>query len=82
MNGEVEIVESAWFLGVCCVVGGAATLGLFQLFKRFNQVKVNVFLIVIILFLCLMSIFLTIPTVLKILSVDGWEGLTKIAFKC
>ena len=82
MNGEVEIVESAFFLGVCCVIGGMATIALHQLFKRYDQFVVNKILIAIILFLCVMSIVLTVPTVLRILDADGWEGLTKIAFHC
>jgi hypothetical protein len=63
-------------------VGGIATLVLFNFLKKFDQIKVNKLLIIIILILCLMSIFLTIPTVLRILKVDGWEGMTKIEFDC
>ena len=63
-------------------MGGIATLVLFNFLKKFDQIKVNKLLIIIILILCLMSIFLTIPTVLRILKVDGWEGMTKIEFDC
>ncbi len=59
-----------------------ATIALHRLFKRYDQFVVNKILIAIILFLCAMSIILTVPTVLRILDADGWEGLTKIAFHC
>ena len=44
--------------------------------------KVNRFLILVILGLCVMSILLTIPTVFRILDAEGWEGMTRIAFHC
>lgn len=82
INGEVRMAESAWFLGICCLLGGCATLGLFYLIGKLDSVSVNKILIGIVLFLCLMSIFLTIPTGLRIYDADGWEGLSKIKFHC
>lgn len=66
LNGEVQIVESVWCLGVCLVIGGCATLGLFHVISKLDKIAVNKFLLGIILVLCLMSIFLTIPTGLRI----------------
>lgn len=54
-------------LGVCLVIGGVATLILYQVIQRINQVYVNRFLFAIILILCLMSVGLSVPTVLGIL---------------
>ena len=75
-------MESLFMLGVCLVIGGIATLILYQVIQRINQVYVNRFLFTIILVLCLMSVGLSVPTVLGILKRDGWSGLTSIDFIC
>lgn len=68
INGRVKVVESLWMMGVCSVIGGAITVCLYQILKRLDQLKVNRFLIVIILCLCMMSLGLTGPTVKRILD--------------
>jgi predicted PurR-regulated permease PerM len=69
-------------LGVCFVIGGVLTTGLYQIIKRLNQEKVSRFLISIVIFLCLMNIGLIGPTIKDLYDKDGWEGMTKISFKC
>jgi uncharacterized membrane protein YfcA len=82
MNGEVQVFESIWMLSTCLVVGGVSTIILYQIVQRMNQVYVNRLVFSVILFLCLMSIGLSIPTVFSIYNKDGWSGLTSIDFKC
>lgn len=64
------------------MLGGAATLTMFYLTSKLDKLTVRKMSVSIILALCLMSIFLTIPTGLRIYNADGWEGLTKIKFHC
>jgi hypothetical protein len=67
---------------VCCAIGGVATLVLYYVISRMNKLSVDKVMMGIILFLCLMSIFLTIPTALRIYDDSGWQGLTSIQFTC
>jgi hypothetical protein len=55
-------------MAVCCLIGGSVTILFYQMLKGFNQVKVNQFLFVIILCLCIMSIGLTGPTIKTIVD--------------
>lgn len=64
------------------MLGGSATLLLFYLISKVNKLTVNKILVSIVVALCLMSIFLTIPTGLRIYDDDGWDGLTRIKFHC
>jgi hypothetical protein len=64
------------------VLGGLATVALLTYLKRLNQVVVSKVLIGITLGLCVMSIVLVIPTVLRILDAEGWPGMTSIKFNC
>jgi hypothetical protein len=69
-------------MGVCCVIGGLTTLILYWIINKLNKNSVNRFLYLIILLLCLMSIGLTVPTVLRIINKDGWGGMTSVTFHC
>ena len=64
------------------MLGGAATLLLFHIIGKLDKLSVNKFMISVILSLCLLSLFLTIPTGLQIYRDDGWAGLTSIKFHC
>ena len=80
INGEVKLFESLWMLGVCLVIGGIATIFLYRIVEKLNQLYVNRFLYSIITVLCLMSIGLVAPTVMHILNKEGWDGLISIDF--
>lgn len=74
--------EVLWFVGVNCLLGGAATFGLMHYLKRFDQLAVSKVLIGIILGLCVMSVVLVVPTTIRILQGEGWDGMTSIKFHC
>lgn len=61
-----------WFLGICLVLGGVATFILFYIIGKLDKILVNKFMIIVILALCVLSLFLTIPTGLQIYRTDGW----------
>lgn len=82
INGEVNVPDTVFFMGLCIVLGGAATLALAFYLKQKDQLKVSKIVVVIAAFLSLVSVVMVVPNVVTLIIDSGWAKIMSIKFSC
>ena len=82
INGEVKIVESAWMMGVCCILGGIVTVFVRRYLARLRKSLIDRIIFANIIFLCAMSSVLSIFNIGRTIHRQGWHEVLRIKFSC
>jgi len=82
INGRVVVEDSAFFIGLCVVLGGFATLGMAYFLQTRNQVTVSKIVVIIAVFLSLVSVVMVIPDVIDLINESGFAKTMEIKFTC
>ncbi len=82
INGEVNVPDSVFFMGLCIILGGAASLVFGLYLKGKDQFKVSKIVVVIAIFLSLVSVVMVVPNVVTLIIDSGWAKIMYIKFSC
>lgn len=82
INDEIILVDTAFFILLCMILGGGATLGLAYFLQKRDQGTVSKFVVVIAVFLSMVSVIMVIPDVISLINEDGIEKTMEIKFSC
>jgi len=61
INGDGNLVDTAFFVTLCIIFGGLVTLGINRFLRNKNQKNVSKILVFIIFILCMMSVVMIPP---------------------
>lgn len=64
INGEVNLIDTGFFIGLCFILGGAVTLGLNNYLEKKDPFKVGKIVTIIAVFLSMVSVIMVIPNVI------------------
>ena len=73
INGKIELQDAGLLFGVCAVLGGLVTYGMYTFLKRQDAKKVNRLLVLIIFILCMISVVGVFPSTIQTIIDFGWE---------
>ncbi len=78
----MNVIDSAFFMGLCIVLGGIVTVALANYLQKKDPLKVAKIVVVIAVFLSLVSVVMVIPNVITLVIESGWSKIMKIRFSC
>ena len=71
INGTVIFEDTAFFIGLCVVLGGASTVGMAYFLQTRNQLTVSKIVVIIALFLSMVSVVMVVPDVVNSINENG-----------
>jgi hypothetical protein len=78
----LNLDDSAFFIVLCFVLGGAVTLAMAWFLERKNPVTVSKIVVLIATSLSLVSVVMVIPDVVNLIKNEGLSKSMEIKFKC
>ena len=82
INGSVDLEDTAFFIILCFVLGGAVTLAMAWYLQKKNQLTVSKIVVLIAVSLSLVSVVMVIPDVIKLINNEGIQKAMEVKFKC
>jgi hypothetical protein len=82
INGEVNIEDSAFYIGLCFVLGGAVTLLMAWFLRTRNPATVSIIVVLMACFLNVLSVAMVVPDVLNLIKNEGLQRTMQIKFSC
>jgi uncharacterized membrane protein len=82
INDEIILADTVFFMLLCMILGGGATLSLAYFLQKRDQGTVSKFVVMIAVLLSMVSVVMVIPDVISLINENGIGKTMEIKFSC
>ena len=82
INGKIELQDAGFLFGICAILGGVVTYGMYSFLKKRDEKLVNKLLVLVIFILCMISVIGVFPSTIQTVVEFGWDEMLKIKWHC